>query len=147
MDLEEILYYAGKPISTKQELLLRLCALNLLNAKVKQKEYKENLNYGMIKPKVFYLIKKLASKDQLGLLDEIYIKPSENCAYIRCYGLLFGFHNINAKALEEEFPQLTNEEGKWDSVRLQPIAKPLYELAKEVVGQNLEEQIDRKSVV
>lgn len=113
---------------------------------VKQKEYKENLNYGMIKPKVFYLIKNLASKDQLGLLDEIYIKPSENCAYIRCYGLQFGFHNINAKALEEEFPQLVNEDGKWDGVRLQPIAKPLYGFAKEVVEQKHEEQKVRNKI-
>lgn len=139
MDLEEILHYAGKPVGTKQELLLRLCALNLLNALVKQEEYKKALHYGMIKPKVFYLIKNLASKNQLGLCDEIYIKPSENCAYIRCYGLQFGFHNIDAKALEEDFPQLTNENGKWDGVRLQPIANQLYDLAKEAVEQNLDE--------
>lgn len=140
MDLEEILHYAGIPVSTKQELLLRLCALNLLNALVKQEEYKGKLNYGMIKPKVFYLIKNLASRDQLGLSDEIYIKPSENCAYIRCYCLQFGFHNINAKALEEEFPYLTNEGGQWDGVRLQPIADTLYNWAKEVETQNQDEQ-------
>lgn len=136
MGLDEILQYAGKPVSTKQELFLRLCALNYLNALVKQDENKDVLNYGMIKPKVFYLIKNLATKNRLGLCDEIYIKPSENCAYIRCYGLQFGFHNINAKALAEEFPNLVNEEGVWDGVRLQPVAKQLYEFAKS--GQELE---------
>lgn len=140
MDLEEILNIAGKPVGTKQELLLRLGALNLLNALVKHEEYKKVLNYGMIKPKVFYLIKNLASRDLLELCDEVYIKPSENCAYIRCYGLQFGFHNINAKALEEEFPQLTNEKGVWDGIRLQPIAENLYDFAKEVVKQELDEK-------
>lgn len=139
IDLEEILHYAGSPVSTKQELLMRLCALNLLNALVKKEEYKGKLNYGMIKPKVFYLIKNLASKDMLGLCDEIYIKPSENCAYIRCYGLQFGFHNINAKALEE-YSQLTNEDGVWDGVRLQPIAEKVYGLAKEAVELGLDEK-------
>lgn len=140
MNLEEILSYAGKPVSTKQELLLRLCALNLLNAQVKQEKYKGKLNYGMIKPKVYYLIINLASKDLLGMCDEVYIKPSENCAYIRCYGLQFGFHNINAKALEEEFPHLINEKGTWDGVRLQPISQQLYELAREAMEQNLEQR-------
>lgn len=139
MDLAEILHYAGMPVGTKQALLLRLCSLNLLNALVKQEEYKKVLNYGMIKPKVFYLIKNLSNKDLLGLCDEIYIKPSENCAYIRCYGFQFGFHNINAKALEEEFPQLVNEEGEWDGVRLQPIAEQLYVLAIEAVEKDLED--------
>lgn len=82
----------------------------------------------------------------LELCDEVYIKPSENCAYIKCYGLQFGFHNINAKALEEEFPQLTNEKGKWDGVKLQPIAKKLFELAKNIVEQNQEEYVIKEKI-
>lgn len=146
MDLKEIISYAGQPVKTKQDLFLRLTALNLLNSLVKQKEYKEVVNYGNIKPKVFYLIKNLASKNILELCDELCIKPSEDCAYIRCYGLQFGFHNINAKALEEEYPNLVNEKGVWDGVRLQPIAKELYEMAKETAAQNLSEEAIKERI-
>lgn len=136
---EDILQYAGNPVKTKQELFLRLCALNYLNAMVKQEEHKKVLNYSAIKPKVFYLIKNLAKNNQLGLCDGIFIKLSENCAYIKCYGLQFSFHNINAKALEEEYPFLVKEEGEWDGIRLQPIAGALYVLAIEVAERDVEE--------
>lgn len=140
-ELEKLENHAKIAVQTKPELFLRLCAINYLNALVKQKDYKKVVHYGMIKPKVFYLAKNLVSNNKLNLCDDMYVKLSEDCLYIRCYGLQFGFHNINAKALEEEFPQLCNEEGQWDGIRLQPLGETLYELAKEVVEQDLGEDV------
>lgn len=140
MDITEILENAKLVVQTKQELFLRLSAINYLNALVKQKEYKKVLHYGMIKPNAHYLSKNLVSNNKLHLCDELYVKLSEDCLYIRCYGLQFGFHNINAQALVEEFPQLCNEGGQWDGIRLQPLGEPLYELAKEAVTQGVDEQ-------
>ena len=146
MDLEKVLQYAGIVINSKHELFLRLCALNLLNAMAKQKEYKGKVNYGKVKASVYYLAKNLAKDQKLKLCDEMYIKPDEDCLYIRSFGLQFGFHHINANQLAEDYPHLVNKEGKWDGVKLQPIAEQLYDLASEVVEQNLCEGIIKERI-
>ena len=140
MDLKEILNHAGMVVETRQWLFLRLCALNYLNALVKQKENRGVLDYGTIKSRAFFLINNIVGNNKIGLCDDLYIKPSEDCMYLRCYGLQFGFHHIRAKELQENFPQLCNEDVQWDGVRLQPLAEQLYELAKEVVVQDMDEQ-------
>lgn len=139
-ELENLDNHAKKVVQTKPELFLRLCAINYLNALVKQKDYKKVLQYGKIKPKAFFLAKYLVDNNKLNLCDELYVKLSEDCLYIRCHGLQFGFHHIGAKALAEDYPQLCNEEGKWDGIRLQPLGAPLYELAKEAIAHSMDEQ-------
>ena len=141
MDIEEVLNHAQMEVQKKQELFLRLCALNYLNALVKEKEYKGILGYWMIKPKALQLAIDMMKNGLSGLYEEIYVKEKEDCLYIRCYGLQFSFHHVNVKVLVNNYPQLSNDNAKWDGVRLQPIAEPLYDLAKETLEQGLEDEV------
>ena len=139
MVVEEILNHAQMEVHTKQELFLRLCALNNLNALVKKKENKDDLSYGMIKPKALQLAIDLMKNGQSGLCEEIYVKEKEDCLYIRCYGLQFSFHHINVKVLVNNYPQLCNANAIWDGVKLQPVGETLYSLANEAVKENYDE--------
>lgn len=140
MEVEEVISDSKIKVYTKQDVFLRLCALNLLNALIKKKEYKEVLGYGMIKPNVMRLALYLGKSHRKELCEEVCFQPEEDCLYLRCYGVQFCFHAVNINVLEEKCSQLCNYEAKWDGVRLQPIAEPLYLLAKETVEQGLDEQ-------
>ena len=141
MVVEEILNHAQMEVQTKQELFLRLCALNNLNALVKKKENKGILGYGMIKPKALQLAIDLEEKGKSGLCEEIYVKEVEDCLYIRCYGLQFSFHHINVKVLVKNYPQLCNANAIWDGVKLQPVGEALYSLANEAMKEDYDEEI------
>ncbi len=59
--------------------------------------------------------------------------------YIRCYGIQFSFHNI---IVTNEIRTFANSELnnpiEWDGVRLQPISKDLFLLAKDIHSRNIE---------
>ena len=139
--VEPIIKDSQVTIHTKRELFLKLTSLNYLNALVKQKEYKDVINYGMIKPNVAGLAFDLAKIERTDLFEELIVKVSDDSVYIRCYGLQFSFHHINAKTLADIYPLLSKPEAKWDGIKLQPIAKTLYELAKETVIQEIQESV------
>lgn len=136
-----MLNHAKMPVQTKQELFLRLCSLNYLNALVKKKEYKSVLGYGMIKPEALQLAINLMKDGQSSLCEEIYVKEEEDCLYIRCYGLQFSFHHVNVKVLENNYPQLCNDNARWDGVKLQSVAGALYSLANETIKENHDEEV------
>ena len=146
MVLEEVLNHAQMEVRTKQDLFLRLCSLNYLNAMVKEKEYKGVLSYWMIKPKALQLVIDLMKNGQSGLCDEIYVKEKEDCLYIRCHGLQFSFHHINVKVLADNFPELCNADAKWDGVKLQPVARALYSLANDTIKLNYNEVIVKNRI-
>lgn len=139
MVIDEVLSQAKMPVQTKHELFLRLCSLNYLNSLVKKKEFKSVLGYGMIKPKALQLAIILMSNGQSSLCEEIYVKEEEDCLYIRCYGLQFSFHHINVKVLVNSYPELCNDDAKWDGVKLQSVAETLYSLANETIKLNYDE--------
>lgn len=141
MVIEEIINHAQVEVQTKQELFLRLCALNNLNALVKNKENKGVLGYWMIKPKALQLVIELIRKGQSDLCEEIYVKEDEDCLYIRCYGLQFSFHHINVKVLVKNYPQLCNTNAIWDGVKLQSVAGALHSLANEAMKEDYDEEI------
>ena len=124
-------------IHKKQDLFLKLCSLNYLNALMKKEEYKGRIGYDKIKPSVIWTVKTLMWNNQQNLCEELSINPDDDSAFLRCYGLQFSFHHVNSKMLIEEWPELSNKVTKWDGIRLQPIARELYELAKDVIKSNL----------
>lgn len=130
-------------ILTKPQLFLKLCSLNYLNALVKNKDYKAVLNYGMIKPRVVHMVFDLMKNNMAYLCEELCVKVDDDSIFIRCYGLQFSFHHVNSKVLSETYPQLSKPDVEWDGIKLQQIAKPLYELSKEAFIQNLEESMVR----
>lgn len=146
MEIETVKSDARIEINNKRDLFLKLCSLNYLNALVKKEEYKGKIGYGIIKPSVIWTVKTLIKNDLKELCEELAINPDDDSVYIRCYGLQFSFHHINSKMLTEEWPELTNHETKWDGVRLQPVAKEMYELAKEVVKDNFGEDDVRERI-
>ena len=139
MEIEAVKSNARIEIHSKRDLFLKLCSLNYLNALVKKEEYKGKIGYGIIKPSVIWTVKTLIKDDLKGLCEDLAVNPDDDSVFIRCYGLQFSFHHVNSKMLIEEWPELKDQEAKWDGVRLQPVAKELYELAKEVVKSNLGE--------
>ena len=137
MELEEVKSNARIEIHSKQDLFLKLCSLNYLNTLVKKEEYKGKIGYGIIKPSVIWTVKTLIKNDLKELCEELAVNSNDDSVFIRCYGLQFSFHHVNSKMLTEEWPELSNKDIQWDGIRLQPVAKELYELAKEVIVNNL----------
>ncbi len=145
-EVDDVMNNARTEILTKQYLFLKLCSLNYLNALVKKKDYKGKIGYDKIKPSVIWMVKALMKNRLTGLCEELTVNLNDDSVFIRCYGLQFSFHHVNSKLLTEEWPELSNKEVKWDGIRLQPVAKEMYELAKEVVESNLGEDDVRKRI-
>lgn len=138
--MDEIISNAKIQVSTKKELFLRLCALNLLNKLVKDKANKQVIGYKTIKSSVLYMVLNILRNGLANLAEQITYKPGENCMFIRCYGLQFGFHKVDRKPFDKDYPQIIDGNAVWDGIRLQPIAAPLYELAKGICSSDLDEQ-------
>ena len=102
--IDEAKQYIQREVQSKNDVFIKLCSLNLLNAAIKDKEYKKELSYGYIKPRVSRLVKFLISHFENGYADELYYDaPIE-----------------------------------WDGVRLQPISKDLFLLAKDIHSRNID---------
>lgn len=137
--IDEATQYIQRDVQSKNDVFIKLCALNLLNAAIKDKEYKKELCYGYIKPRVSRLVNFLASHFENGYADELYYDAQGQCMYIRCYGIQFSFHNI---IVTKEISIFANSEKnnpvEWDGIRLQPISKDLFLLAKDIHSGNIE---------
>ena len=118
---------------TTEDLFLIVCSMNLINAAIKTKKFKELINYGMLKPKV--------SKLLLGILEDkdnhfdvqFYINPSQQCAYIEICELQFGFHNITIyDKLKDYINSPENIPVEWKGIRMQKIANELFGYAAKI---------------
>ena len=138
--IDEATQYIQRDVQSKNDVFITLCSLNLLNAAIKDKEYKKELSYGYIKPRVSRLVNFLAFHFENGYADELYYDAQSQCMYIRCYGIQFSFHNI---IVTKEISVFANSEKnnpvEWDGIRLQPFAQDLFLLAKDVHIGNIEE--------
>lgn len=136
--IEEAKQYINSEIRSKNDVFIKLCSLNLLNAAIKKEEDKKELSYGYIKPCVSRLVEFLVSHFDNGYADELYYDAQGQCIYIRCYGIQFSFHNIT---VTEDISAFANSElnnpVEWDGIRLQPISKDLFLLAKDVHSGNI----------
>ncbi len=122
-----------RTVRTKSDAFLVLASLNLLNAEVKKKEYKNVVSYGLIKPNVSKFIQQCVESDQIRYVDEVYYNTKEQCVYIRCYGVQFSFHNVGVHNINDFVNSPQNKEVDWDGVRLQPIAFELFGLALQIL--------------
>ncbi|MGL4520398.1 MAG: hypothetical protein ACRCUJ_12185 [Phocaeicola sp.] len=131
-DLYEAKRCARREIKSKNDLFVALSALNLLNAAVKIELFKEQVGYGFIKPAVSRIIQHCMKSNESNFFDDICYDAKRKCAYLRCFGLQFSFHNVNTNCIDDEIITLISEHSPvWDGVRLQPVALELYQLAKE----------------
>ena len=136
--IDEAKQYIQREVESKNDVFIKLCSLNLLNAAIKDKEYKKELSYGYIKPRVSRLVNFLVSHFDNKYADELYYEAQGQCMYIRCYGIQFSFHNIIVTAEISNFANSEkNNPVKWDGIRLQPISKDLFLLAKDIHSGNI----------
>ena len=115
---------------TTAHLFLILCAMNLLNAALKDKQFNQEVYYGMLKPKVSKLLNFILDENKLKFDIKFYINQQEHCAYIEVNTLQFSFHNIMIdKKLQNFINSPQNKVRKWKGVRLQKIAGELFDYA------------------
>ena len=69
--IEEAKQYIQRPIQDKRDAFLKLSSLNLLNAAIKKKEFKDSLSYGYIKPCVSRFVECVISHTDDSYVDEI----------------------------------------------------------------------------
>lgn len=105
--IEKARQYILQEPQCKKDIFMVLCSLNLLNAAIKEKEYKSSLSYGFIKPNVSKLVSFCISHINERYVDELYYAPQQHCVYIRCYGIQFSFHNIVETTEIKEFIKST----------------------------------------
>lgn len=127
-DVKRLLNDAYRLPQTKLELLVSLCALNHANMLLKLNHPKE-LQYYHIKGSVALLVQHLLGKKRCELYEEVvYMTNNNDCVYIRCYGYWFSFHKVTLDNLtNEQRNSITDNNFKWDGVRLQPISEKLYQ--------------------
>lgn len=113
-----------------RDVFLYLSAINLLNAAIKQAEYKKELKYGFIKGKALIAAKIIITRYRYDNI-RYYYSTDEKCLYIEVYDVVFSFHNILEDSIIIEIVA-KEEKIVWPEIRLQRIAIPLFELAKEV---------------
>ena len=137
--IDEAKQYIQREVESKNDVFIKLCSLNLLNATIKDKEYKKELSYGYIKPGVSRFVDFVVTHFDDGYVDELYYDVQGKCMYIRCYGIQFSFHNIIVTNDIRTFANSElNSPIKWDGIRLQPIGKDLFLLAKDIYWGNVE---------
>lgn len=137
--IDEAKQYIQREVQNKKDVFVKLCSLNLLNAAIKDKEYKKELSYGYIKPCVSRLVNFLVSHSENRYVDELYYDAPNQCIYIRCYGIQFSFHNITVtKEIATFADSELNVPVKWDGIRLQPISEDLFFLAQDIYSGTIE---------
>ena len=110
------------------DFFLYLSAINLLNAAIKQADYKHELSYGFIKRKAVLATKIIITRFRRNDIRYHY-SDDEKCLYIEIYDVVFSFHNIIEESFIIEKAAKTNKI-EWPEIRLQRIASTLFELAK-----------------
>lgn len=126
----------------KSETFRYLCALNLLNALVKQPLYKTVIGYRQFKPKVNKLIRHCISNKCNDLIDSIWYNQDEQCAYLCCFGLQFTFHCVATSGIFDFINSTDNRVGKWNGIRLQPIAIQLFYIAEHTECHYIESKVN-----
>lgn len=133
----------AKDASSKLAVFRYLAAANLLNAAIKQKEYKECLHYGFIKNNLSRMVESLLFTPGQKFLEQLYISKRENCLYIRVCTLQFSFHNVLLLKKMRRFAANPPEHVGWDGIRLQPLAEQILDLAE----KRMTEEFDLESAL
>ena len=121
-----IIQWIGEEYS-EDDLFALLLSLNLLNAAVKRKAYKERISYGLIKSRAAKLFKLLIQNETGNKNILFYINLKEKCAYVEMRGLQFSFHQIALNGILGDFSlSVENIVKPWREIQLQKIAAELY---------------------
>lgn len=146
--LEKVINDSRIMPTSRLELLLCLCALNLLNTWAKLELYKSQLHPWEIKMQVSMLVKYLL-EDGTNMAEIVEYNMGNKCTYIRCFGLQFSFHYVDLDNLtKEQRDAITVNENIWDGIRLQNVAEELYcktsdSMAKKQNEETIKEKLSK----
>lgn len=131
-DITEVEIKKAKDILSKLEIILSanhlflvLASINLLNAAIKKKHYKNKLSYFIIKTKATYVLELLIKSESMDNTS-YYYNNEEKCMYVKVHGVIFSFHNIYESDIILNNNSL--ERIDWTGIRLQKIAVEVFEL-------------------
>lgn len=118
-------------IKDSKSLFTIIAALNLLNAAIKNEDYKSILDYGYIKSNVSKVLDFFISNEDKFGDCEIFYDMDHKCLYFKIFDVVFGFHQV------KETTKLINIAGGrepiiWPGIRLQRIAQSVYEYGKKM---------------
>lgn len=118
-------------IKDSKSLFTIIAALNLLNAAIKNEDYKSILDYGYIKSNVSKVLDSFISNEDKFGDCEIFYDMDHKCLYFKIFDVVFGFHQV------KETTKLINIAGGrepiiWPGIRLQRIAQSVYEYGKKM---------------
>lgn len=109
----------------EDEVFLKLCALNLLNAAIKTELFENHLSYDFIKSNAAKMVAVIDSLKHNGI--SYYYNKEEDNLYFKLEDVVFSFHHIplTGEILKASFASPIS----WPGIRLQKIAQPLLNLA------------------
>lgn len=124
-------------ISTKTDVFVYLCALNLLNAAIKTPEFKHTLSYSTIKTNAGRLIREIDNLKEASIT--YYYNQEEGCLYIKVEDVIFSFHQVpqTPEILKASFSKPI----QWPGIRLQKIAQQIFNEITNLVNLALNENI------
>lgn len=103
-------------------------ALNLLNAAIKTKKWKQLLTYSFIKGYATRLWTHCIYHPIKGL--DYYYNDDENVLYFKIYGVVFSYHNVTQNSKAQLFSKASEHIPiEWPGIRLQKFPVELWELS------------------
>ena len=120
--------------NNEDEVFLKLCALNLLNAAIKTDSFKDYLSYDLIMSNAAKMIAVIDNLNKKGIT--YYYDKDESRLYFRLAGIVFGFHHapLTGEILKASFANPII----WPGIRLQKIAQPLLDYAVNLLKDDIE---------
>lgn len=139
--IEEAFEYTHGMPRNNLEAFRVFCALNVISVGAKKKLVDNHRANGILRPHVTRVVAYALEHPELDLLDGIYIDTSTkpNCVFIMCMGIQFSYHNIplDNDATVSFCNSENNRPIAFDGIKKQPIAEEMFELAKDILANNI----------
>lgn len=128
MVITEALAAATEECETKEDYFRALSALNLLNAAIKDRRWKDQLSYGFIKGMAARLLEQWIEAPVSGV--RAYYDAVEGAVFFDVDGVIFSYHRIPLSPEIRTFTaSAANLRIEWKGVRLQRIPVRVFDLA------------------
>ena len=143
--IEEAFEYTCRMPQNNLEAFRVFCALNVISVGAKKKLVDNHRANGILRPHVARVATYALEHPELDLLDGIYIDTSTkpNCIFIMCMGIQFSYHNIplDNNTIVSFCNSEKNRPIAFDGIKKQPIAEEMFELAEEIITNNITDRI------
>ena len=128
MVITEALAAATDACDNQDDYFRALSALNLLNSAIKDKRWKPQLSYGVIKGQASSLCEQWIEEPVKGV--KAYYDGKERAVFFDLAGVVFSYHNIRlSDSIRSFVKSAANKPIAWPGIRLQRIPVELFDLA------------------